>query len=696
MKEERIDYLWTPLERLSLNKEKGKDFSISVIEGRVKSSSKEALESQLDDALDQRNFTDFILSDFTKVIASLSQLKDLRSNIKSYISADLGTGNKALVRDGRDAINPPIIAPESYSMMAANHARAAIEVLDNAYKRGEIKEDKYESAKRLTNAKAVDFIRNTQNQFERIPSNRLSVTTQNNKKNKNSAISNLEKELKQFNTSIVEVLESNGIKEAQKKVKVAKEFANFEDEHYHVSTISKIKDATVIETETMNLGLTDQQKAMFEAVKKCTVTKDNIKMHAGGDNMEWFNNQPRWKQDLIHASADAILSETKVIPTQLRAELPLLRNAYTKTVYVKNKGGKFEECFEATHSGTLTTDIPPEKKPSLFERFFGKKSSASQAAADGNIEQLKLFSESGKVHLNLQTSPNNISLIDVVDINDREYISGSEVEGSSKSTSAFNKISRRLPGGGRDFSGFKEIIDYVESKNLKESEGLKSLKEAKRLMKSASFFSWDREHINSQISERMAIASYQLSKEHPKLEIPLTNISCASGKDRTQMVLIGASSRAIAEKLSNNPAEVAKALSISGSSQHLSGTNGGGTIGCYGQKPQTSSSANKTLFKESAGYFGQRTADLNKFKVNKKGMFERLKDFIFLKKEVKTNIEEPKKLSNHVMKNVEIEMVEVKKELAGSGVVHDPHNNVFNPLHVYPSANRNSEKGRGA
>ena len=55
---------------------------------------------------------------------------------------------------------------------------------------------------------------------------------------------------------------------------------------------------------------------------------------------------------------------------------------------------------------------------------------------------------------------------------------------------------------------------------------------------------------------------------------------------------------------------------LSGSAQHLSGGNGGCTIGCFGQKLATSTSANKEIFSESEKYFGQRTADMNKFNIS--------------------------------------------------------------------------------
>lgn len=644
---------------LNHNKKSTQKYTVDIVNKPAKLKKLEDLKISIAERLEGK--------DFTGAISLLAELKDARSNITSSVSEDLGKRTKCIVRDGRNAIDPPIIAPESYSMMCANHTRGALMLLDNTYERGEITTDQLNNAKKIVQEAAIRFIKDNLSFNEDIST--LNINNQNNKKDKETYISKLEEKTKQFNKNIITTLKNNGIKDAKKQLVVAKEFANFKDEHYHVATISKVNEATVIETETMNLGLTEAQKDMFKAIKLCELKNSTDKMKAPGKNMEWFNDQPRWKQDLIYNSADSILSETKVIPTQLRAELPLLRNSYTKTTLLKRKGDdEFKVYFEATHSGTLTIDIPSGKGEDI------------KTLVNGNIEQLKQFSPTKKVSLNPQTSPNNLKALDKVDVADRDYVEANQNNGVYKSTTAFNGNSRRLPGGGRDLAGFNSIIEMVANKDIKnievkkylkgessykkfvltteEDKALSSLIEAKRLIDSAAYFKpFDKEHLNSQIAENMAIATSKLQRLHPNWEIPTTNISCASGKDRTQMVIIGASSRAIAQELGIDAKEVTQALSITGSAQHLSGCNGGGTIGCYGQKPATTNAASNILFSESNKNFGQRTADMNKFNTPKSTYLSKFKEMAL--KYIKLVVN---KVFNEAIKNNVIERTKVIKK----------------------------------
>ena len=135
--------------------------------------------------------------------------------------------------------------------------------------------------------------------------------------------------------------------------------------------------------------------------------------------------------------------------------------------------------------------------------------------------------------------------------------------------------------------------------------------------------------MHSQISEKMAIAVGNLNRLEPKWSIPAINISCASGKDRTQMDIAGATSRAIGNALEiPDLNSIAKEVAKSGGAQYLSGNNGGGTIGCFGQKLQTAAVANKTMFNGLINCFGQRTADMNKFST-KDGLQKKMQKAIF-------------------------------------------------------------------
>lgn len=552
--------------------------------------------------------------EYSEAIKNLSIKKDLRSNINTYISGN-EDGTKTLVRDARAAIDPPIIAPESYELLAVNHARAAIQVLEDNFNRGEIDERSKNEAIEAIHANMIDFVEEAERDFAGTSASILSIEIQNDKKNKESEISQLEKKLKEFNKALVDLTENAGVDKAEGKIKLAKDFANFDDENYHIATITNLNGHSIVEIEAMNLGLTKKQKEMFEAVKDCQLPIGRSKMNIPGEDMEWFNNQPRYVQDMIKNSAEKILTENKVIPTQLRGEIPLLRNSYTKSTRVRKANEEsLVEVHRLTHSGTVTIAIPDTSKTYAIGSFFGltNKDKAEKNLANENIEQLKQFSNNGRVSLEILTSPNNPSAS--VDVSDRKMTSNNPKNGVYKSITAFNGF-RRLAGS-RRLAGYKSIIAEVENQGLREdSEGCKALLEAKKLMNKSSLTSKYEDNLNQQIAEKMSEACYLLKKEGYK-NIPDPNMSCASGKDRTQMTIIGATCSRVANYLGETAENISSALGKSGSAQYLSGGNGGGTIGCHGQKPETAKEARKNLFSLSFKFFGQRTADLNKFKVS--------------------------------------------------------------------------------
>ena len=236
------------LDILNLNKNHSFEQAKNIAATPYKFQSRKTLEQELFESLRTK--------DFTKAIGILSRLRDLRSNINSYISEDLGNGTKSLVRDAREVMDVPVIAPESYEMICANHARAAIILLENSYNREEISKDHLNEAKKEIQESASSLI-NTAYVALKDKDEDFSIDKQNDKSDKNSIISKLENKIKEFDHHLFYTLKTTGIKNIKSKLKVTIEFANFEDEHFHISTISKIKDMQVIETETMNLGLTE-------------------------------------------------------------------------------------------------------------------------------------------------------------------------------------------------------------------------------------------------------------------------------------------------------------------------------------------------------------------------------------------------------------------------------------------------------
>lgn len=616
-------------------------FANDVIKSK-ETPNKKKLESELSSDL---NFS-LKSNNFSQSIEKLNDLRDLRSNIYVHRSDDLGNGTKTKVRDARGAIDPPIIAPESYSIQCVNHTRAAIMVAKNALDRGEINKKSYEDIEKVLLKKMTSKVDSIQDNFKNVTTKDLSVEIQNDKSNKKSRISILEKEVKAFNTDLVEQLEEAGIKNPAKQIKSAKEFSSFKDEHYHVTTLSQTEKGGVIaETDVMNLGLTENQKEMFKKIRDYKSIDNKSPIKIKGDNMKWFNNLPRWKQDMVKKSADDILNEKSVIPTQLRDSLPLARNSYTKVTSAVKKGSRELTYISSTmHSGTVTTSI--EQKGNFITKIFSNNDKETEALTKEVINQQKQFSKDRKINLVPHTSPLNIT--GAVDQADAKYIKKAVKSDNSISRTAlpFNDFRLAPGGGGRDFSGAKKCLGELSSQLDKDSavkkylDGKGDLKVAELEAKDDitlrnavgikkdidSLESWkrgpslDEDHIHSQISEKLQIVS-----SSTKYNLPKTVVMCASGKDRTGISIAGGTIRSASEFLGEDIENVAKTVAKSGHTQFMAGGNGGGSHGCHGTKPETAKVANKSVFGKIKNYMGQRTADLNKFKINKKSRIYKMK-----------------------------------------------------------------------
>lgn len=195
--------------------------------------------------------------------------------------------------------------------------------------------------------------------------------------------------LKQHNHKLLESL--RGIKKAdgkplfsdkkalEKDLFYAKELAQLDSDHYHVSTISKVKDEKgtdrfVVESDVMQLGLTSKLKSQFENIRE------------GEKGVDWFEKLDPVKQGLIKHYAQAFIDGKHVIPTQLVDLVPGMRNAYEKVTSVSEGKGselKLEVVHESKHSGTPT---------------FHGKGDRLQATMD-TVEQARSFTKDGRLSL---------------------------------------------------------------------------------------------------------------------------------------------------------------------------------------------------------------------------------------------------------------------------------------------------------
>jgi len=560
--------------------------------------------------------------DYEKLIDSFAERKDAKSNItwhKNEIAGD-SLSTPSLVRDARNAKSPPQVLADSYVMQSINCVRASIDIIK--HEKGQEAADEF---KQKIDVYLKDFI---------------------NKHQDNSNIKEVESDTKKLNARLVVELEKAGIKSPEKKIEKAKDFQNFKDEHRHITTIynqtnDQGKTVVAVESDVMNLGLTEKQKIMFDAIKN----------HKGGDiaplnhdgeaiDMQWFNKMPELDKNFLQDNAEAIAKGNKVIPTQLRKEVPLLRNAYTKVTGSIAENGRLEVASVTTHSGTVTIATKGD----------------NQALTNGIIKQAQAFTSNGRINLNTLTSPSNP--IGEVDKADKRYITGAQKEmaGVSRSSTPYNAL-RNLPGGGgRDFGGYQESLDSIgkdlcknsqqeyqvignflqgKDKDAKQSQAalatvadpeirsaLTHAISAKQTMNEIKIVG-DNDHDHAKITVDMKLLVSRVNDPKGPLQklgvqvVADINTSCASGKDRTGAVECHTSRAALDDKLgTRNKDQNLKAQLAAGHTQNMAGIQGG-TIGCHGIKPETSHALPK-MFEDTRGWIGQEPADMNKIKADKK------------------------------------------------------------------------------
>ena len=81
--------------------------------------------------------------------------------------------------------------------------------------------------------------------------------------------------------------------------------------------------------------------------------------------MEWYNNMPPYKQDLLREVAADVATGNKIIPTQLLSDVPGIKNAYQKVTAVKGLDQTESTIISQTlHCGTPATKIKITKTTS--------------------------------------------------------------------------------------------------------------------------------------------------------------------------------------------------------------------------------------------------------------------------------------------------------------------------------------------
>jgi hypothetical protein len=185
-------------------------------------------------------------------------------------------------------------------------------------------------------------------------------------------------------------------------------------------------------------GLTETQKQQYIVIANAPEGRES--------GVPWFDNIPKYKQDLLRDSAMDIASGKKIIPAQLLGDVVGIRNAYEKVTTIKGPGKQTSKLLEQIpHCGAPATKIKVVDKEQR------------QAIATENVKQLQSFAAPGtKVNLNILNSktPGNAR---------GENFIYDQLEKAKKDTptvtSTASPINRwRLLGGGRDTSQFQDTL----------------------------------------------------------------------------------------------------------------------------------------------------------------------------------------------------------------------------------------------
>lgn len=153
---------------------------------------------------------------FSEALQGLEILREAKTGITlTKISAGKNGESPIIIRDARNAKDPRSLGTEAFEMQYLNAIRAGIDLAKI--------ENKPELEEKLK-SETRKFI----NSFNIL--------------NMNESQENLSANIKTEINDIAKLLGQNGIKDAHKKLNVAKDFQNFNDEHYNIVTISNIKD----------------------------------------------------------------------------------------------------------------------------------------------------------------------------------------------------------------------------------------------------------------------------------------------------------------------------------------------------------------------------------------------------------------------------------------------------------------------
>jgi hypothetical protein len=556
---------------------------------------------------------------YSDIIVLLETRRDALHHItRGY--QDHADGTQDLIRDGSHAIATEKGRSESLAVQYINSVQAAEILLDLAVERGEITETQLMEHRRQLRTGVQELVNNLEKGFS---------TTQ----------------LKQANYQLLEGLK--GIKKADgaplfsdhkaltKDLEYAKEFAQFDTPHYHVSTISRVKDKDnqdryVVESEVMQLGLSPKLRTQFEKIRD---------IREGKTDVDWFDQLDPVKQGLIRRYAGVIIEGKHVIPTQLIDLVPGMRNAYEKVTSVSRGTGAelaLDVVAESKHSGTPTfhgkgdrlqasMDTVEQMQGFVVEGnglgLTSLNSSGDLFSTDPAIIKLseKVASRMGGSGVSLVITPMNSRRVISKDTSNERYNQAlAEVakvadhaklpavadflrNGNSLFNKRAKKAQRELDEASKDGTLSPKIIaDLRTAVEAKQSILRKPniFQRVSKLIRSA-FKGRPEANENLELAARMGLIGYSMNRGNLSQHIQKENITgvdlskipeyvpyCKSGKDRTGLLEFRSSNIAVARNLGIDPdSEMGRAIaSRMAAAAHTATMSSfqGGSRGCYG------------------------------------------------------------------------------------------------------------------
>ncbi|MDG1436335.1 MAG: Sca4 family protein [Rickettsiaceae bacterium] len=399
-----------------------------------------------------------LLDNFSKAIDLLDERKDLAHGITRTISDEFESGTKAMVRDARNVTTDPKILkkdrPEKYAMQILNEVRATINLIDFESKdQSQDKKDKGEDAKEKLLFVAQNALENIEELDHKSVQNYNKIIFDTYKKTQKQGVlfdwPSWEKELKA-------------------KIVFSMQMTNFDHEHHHIVTLSKIKDNeekshAVIEADIMLNGTIPALKHQFDAIalnyKKekgellhPTDQENELINFCSSEDLKWYRDLPDYKRDMIGKNAEKIASGKYIIPTQLLESMPGVRNAYDKVTAVNSYNDitnkyEMEIVNENMHCGTPATKL-------------GKGASWQKIVSD-NIDFIRSFTKNGNTNLLSFNHAQDLSIV-AKGQNERPFMTQLRQVANDNKNVKYSALPlngfRNIADSGEDTTYFKEYL----------------------------------------------------------------------------------------------------------------------------------------------------------------------------------------------------------------------------------------------